>query len=186
MYNTLERSTHTTGHHHLCTVKHKPTYACIHVHNTCKRRHAITRTSSDFLTGGCLISGNEIQFQCNFHGDKTLDDSTVCPVCKRIPLFLRFLLVSLYFLHVACFVDCFSSAFCPIYLSVCFLSFSLFFLLPLFLSSSAKSGLSACNRAAIVWSEKQQELYPVNSARSVCVCLFKCMRMFQKGVCQCV
>lgn len=93
-----------------------------------------------FLAGGSLDSGNEIQFLCsNFFGDETLEDSTVCPVCKRISFFL---LLSLFFFCQACFVDCFSSAFCPLYLSVCFLSFSFSFFFYLVRSPLAQSGLS--------------------------------------------
>lgn len=145
MYSTLKRSTsciennansQTSG-----TDKHKPTCGHIHSYNTCKSRKAITCTSSVLLAGGDLDSGNEIQFLCcNFYGDKTLEDSTVCPVCNRISLFLLFLLLSFFFFWQACFVDCFSSACCPFHL--CLLPFFLPLFLHLPLSPLAQSGLS--------------------------------------------
>lgn len=113
----------------------------IHSYNTCKSRQAVTCTSSVLLADGDLNSGNEIQFLCcNFYGDKTLEDSTVCPVCNRISLFLPFLLLSFFFFWQACFVDCFSSACCPFYL--CLLPFFLPLFLRLPLSPLAQSGLS--------------------------------------------
>lgn len=57
-------------------------------------------------------------FCCNVYRDKTLEDSTVRPVCKKISFFLflrAFFLPSLF-----CFSAC-----CPFYLSVCSLSFTL-------------------------------------------------------------
>lgn len=56
------------------------------------------------------------------------------------------------------------------------ISLSASFLYPsLFSSPSFSLGslvCQACNRAAIVWSGKQQELYPVNPALSVCVFVY--------------
>lgn len=63
----------------------------INAHNTCKCRQEMTCTSPVLLAGGSLDPGNEIQFACcNLYRDKPLEDSAVCPVCKRISLSFSF------------------------------------------------------------------------------------------------
>lgn len=91
-----------------------------------------------FLAGGSLDSGNEIQFLCsNFFGDETLEDSTVCPVCKRISFFL---LLSLFFSAKPVLLTAFLQPSAhSISLSASFLSPFLFFIS---LSPLAQSGLS--------------------------------------------
>lgn len=100
------------------------------------------------LAGGSRDSGNEIQFLCsNFFGDETLEDSTVCPVCKRISFFL---LLSLFFSAKPVLLTAFLQPSAhSISLSASFLSPFLFFFISLSLPWHSLV-CQACNRAAIV------------------------------------
>lgn len=84
----------------------------------------------------------------------------------------------------ACFVDCFSSACCPFYLSVCSLSFSLSFSSPSLSLGTVWLVRPVIELPLFDQGSNRNCTLLTQLCRYACVCA--CVRIFQEGACHCV